>query len=141
MGDNSEPLADQAAQEVAIISHHGLLIKMGAVIAAGSIAGFALFSTRAGVGVLVGGALAYANYYWHRHSLKAIFDRAVEGRRTRFLAVRYILRYAVLGAALTAIYLTETVSIFAVIFGLASFALAVMIEGFASLFSTDKQEV
>ena len=96
----------------------------------------AFFSAKAGIGVLVGGILGFANYLWQKHSLKAIFARAVEGKKSRFLAARYILRYVVIGAALTAIYFTETVSIYAVIFGLASFAIAVMIEGFTSIFSS-----
>lgn len=125
----------------AVISHRGILYKMAAVILAAMIAGFALFSAKAGFGVLIGGVLAFANYFWQKHSLKAIFDRAVDGKKTRFLALRYILRYVVLAAVLMIIYLSETVSIFAVVFGLSSFAIAVVIEGFANLFSrSDRQE-
>jgi len=135
MGEKSEPLTtgDDAA---VMISHRGILYKMAGVIAVGTIAGFTLFSAGVGLGVLVGGALAAVNYFWQKHSLKAIFDRAFLGKKTRFLALRYIFRYVVLGAAMTLIYFTETVSIFAVIFGLASFAIAVVIEGFTSLFSS-----
>jgi hypothetical protein len=135
MGENSESLTDEVASEVAIISHRGILIKMAIVIAIGAVAGFAFFSAKAGLGVLVGGVLGFANYCWQKHSLKAIFDRAIEGKKSRFLAARYILRYVVIGAALAAIYFTETVSIYAAIFGLASFAIAIMIEGFISIFS------
>jgi ATP synthase I chain len=138
MGEEGEPLAQGTAAEVAIISHRGILINMAVVVAVGSIAGFAFFSWKAGVGVLVGGALGFANYFWQKHSLKAIFDRAIEGKKTRFLAARYILRYVVIAAALVLIYLTDTVSIYSVIFGLASFAIAVMLEGFRSLFSGSK---
>jgi len=141
MGEESEPLAAEVGSEVAIISHRGILIKMAIVIAIGSIVGFAFFSAKAGVGVLVGGVLGFANYFWQKQSLKAIFDRAVEGKKTRFLAARYILRYVAIGGALALVYFTGTVSIYAVIFGLASFAIAVMIEGVTSLFSRpDRQE-
>ena len=138
MGEELEPLTTEAASEVAIISHRGILTKMAAVIAVGSVVGFVFFSAKAGIGVLVGGVLGFANYFWQKHSLKAIFDRAIDGTPTRFLAARYILRYVAIGAALTVIYFTETVSIYAVIFGLASFALAVMIEGITSIFSSSK---
>lgn len=140
MGEESEPLVSETAREVAIISHSGILIKMAFVIAVGSLVGFAFFSWKAGVGVLVGGVLGLANYFWQKHSLKAIFDRALEGKKSRFLAARYILRYVMIGAALAAVYFTGTVSIYAVIFGLASFAIAVTIEGFISLFSAKRQE-
>jgi hypothetical protein len=111
---------------------------MAGVIAAGTVAGFAFFSAKAGLGVLVGGVLGFANYFWQKHSLKAIFDRAIEGKKTPFLATRYILRYVVIGGVLAAVYFTATVSIYAVIFGLASFAIAVMLEGIASIFSGSK---
>ena len=135
MGRDPEPLTSVDGP-IAAISHRRLLREMAGVIAIGTIVGFALFSAKAGFGVLVGGILAYANYFWQKHSLTAIFDRAIDGKETRFLALRYILRYVVLGAALLVIYLSQTVSIFAAIFGLSSFAVAVVIEGFANIFSS-----
>jgi hypothetical protein len=110
---------------------------MAAVIVFGTIAGLIFISASVGFGVLIGGLLAYANYFWQKHSIKAIFDRAVHGHKPRFLALRYLLRYVALGGVLTLIYFTQTVSIFAVIFGLSSFAAAVMIEGLTSTFRRD----
>ena len=135
MGDESEPLTTEVSLPV---SHRGILTKMLVVIVAGAFVTFIAFSAKAGIGVLVGGVLGFANYFWQKHSLKAIFDRAIEGKKTRFLAARYILRYVVLGGALAVIYLTSTVSIYGAIFGLASFAIAVMLEAVASLFSGSK---
>jgi hypothetical protein len=135
MSDDSEPLTTESPLP---ISHRGILIKMLIVIAAGAAVASAFFSAKAGLGVLIGGILGFANYFWQKHSLKAIFDRAIAGKRTRFLAVRYILRYVVLGGALAIVYFTSTVSIYSVIFGLASFAIAVMLEGITSLFSGSK---
>jgi hypothetical protein len=140
MSGNSDPLT---ANEVLPpeISHRALLVKMVAVLLAGAVAGFVFFSAKAGFGVLIGGVLAFANYYWQKRSLKAIFDKAIGGEPSRFLAIRYILRYVALGGVLTIIYLTRTVPIVAVILGLASFAIAVVIEGFTSIFSgPDRQE-
>jgi len=135
MGDDSEPLTN-VDRPMAAISHRRILYEMAGVIAVGAIAGFAFISAKVCFGVFLVGILAYANYFWQKHSLKAIFDRAVDGKKTPFLALRYILRYVVLGAALMIIYLSQTVSIFAVIFGLSSFAIAVVIEGFFSIFSS-----
>ena len=134
MGDDSEPLTD-IDRPFAAISHRRLLYAMAGIIAAGAIAGFVFVSAKAGFGVLVGGILAFANYFWQTRSLKAIFDSAIDGKKSRFLALRYILRYVVLGGVLMIIYLSQTISIFAVIFGLSSFAIAVVIEGFISIFS------
>jgi len=138
MSEEPESLTEHR-RELALISHRGILLKMAIVIVLGAISGFAFASVKAGFGVLIGGILAFANYFWQRHSLKALFDRAVDGKTSRFLALRYILRYVVLGGILMLIYLSDAVSIFAVVFGLASFAVAVLIEGFASIF-TNKQE-
>lgn len=140
MGEDSEPLTTDEQMQPEI-SHRGLLFKMAVVVIAGAITGFAIFSVKAGLGVLIGGALAFANYFWQKRSLKAIFDRAVSGEKSRFPAIKYILRYVVIGGVLGLIYLSETVSIFAVIFGLASFSIAVVIEGFTSIiFGSNKQE-
>jgi len=139
MSEEPESLTEHRG-ELALISHRGILTKMAAVIALGTTAGFAFVSLKAGAGVLIGGILAFANYFWQKHSLKAIFDKAIDGKPSRFLALRYILRYAVLGAALMAIYLTDTVSISAVIFGFSSFAIAVLIEGFISMFSSSNRQ-
>ena len=138
MSEDFEPLTAEEPMPPEI-SHRRILLEMAGVIVAGSLAGFAFFSAKAGFGILIGGILSFVNYYWQKRSLKAIFDKAIHGEKSRFLAVRYILRYVVIAVALTVVYLTDTVSIYAVIFGLASFAIAVVIEGFASIFSSSNR--
>lgn len=140
MSEDSEPLTI-IEQAPPALSHRGLLIKMAVVVIAGALVGFVFLSAKAGFGVLIGGVLAYANYFWQKRSIEAIFDQAREGQRSRFLSARYILRYVGLGAAVGIIYLTQMVSMFAVVFGLASFAIAVVVEGFTSIFSgSNRQE-
>ncbi|MCY7345651.1 MAG: hypothetical protein LH614_05455, partial [Pyrinomonadaceae bacterium] len=66
-----------------------------------------------------------------------IFDSTVaHGEKPRFLAIRYFSRYLTLGVILAIIFLTDIFPIIAVILGLASFALAIMVEGLILLFST-----
>ncbi len=137
MSENFDPLPTEKMPPE--ISHRRMLLEMASVIVVGALAGFALFSAQAGFGVLIGGVLSFANYFWQKYSLKAIFARAVEGKKSRLLAARFILRYVVIGAALAIVYFSQRVSIFAVIFGLASFAIAVMIEGFISIFSSSNR--
>lgn len=137
MSENFDPLPTEKLPPE--ISHRRILLEMASVIVVGALAGFALFSAQAGFGVLIGGVLSFANYFWQKYSLKAIFARAVEGKKSRLLAARFILRYVVIGAALAIVYFSQRVSIFAVIFGLASFAIAVMIEGFISIFSSSNR--
>src|SRR5256885_11959197 len=137
MGEDIDPLT--ANEQTPGISHRRILFVMAGVIVAGSLTGFAFFSAEAGTGVLIGGILSFANYFWQKHSLKAIFDRVTRGKRSRFLAARFILRYVVIGAVLGAVYFSQAVSIFAVVFGLASFATAVVIEGLISMFSSSNR--
>ena len=119
------------------ISHRRILWMMALVAVAGSLAGFIFVSWQFGVGVILGGILSLVNYYWLKVSLKRIFDSAVaHGEKPRFLAVRYFARYATLGAILTVVFLTKIIPVVAVIAGLGSFALAIVIEGFIRLFST-----
>ena len=119
------------------ISHRRILWTMGLVAAISGLAGFIFISPRFGVGVILGGILSFINYYWLKVSLKRLFDNAVaDGQKPRFLAVRYFGRYLTLGAILTVVFLTKTVPVVAVILGLSSFALAIVIEGFIRLFST-----
>ena len=59
MDDGSEP-----SKAVSVITNRGILIMMTVLVAGGSIAGFAIEGTRWGLGVLLGGILAFLNYLW-----------------------------------------------------------------------------
>ncbi len=133
MSGDFEPLTteDQLPPQ---LSHRRILILMAAVIVAGSIVGAAFASGSFGVGVLFGGAMSFANYFWQRNSTRAIFEGAVRGEVPALLAVRYILRYVVVGLVVWGIYATEAFPIAAVVLGLAAFAFAVVIEGLIGIF-------
>jgi ATP synthase I chain len=119
------------------LSHRRILVLMATVAIFGSVAGFAFVSAEFGLGVIFGGVLSLINYYWLKVSLKKLFDAAIaHGEQPRFLAVRYFARYVTLGAILTVVFLTHTIPVVAVIAGLASFALAIVIEGFIRLFTS-----
>jgi hypothetical protein len=129
MSENFEPIADEQGNLVPL-THRRILIVMSAVAISGSLLGLIFVSRSFGLGVFIGGVLAFVNYYWLKFSLKKIFEQAVGGEKPRFLGLRYLFRYVVLGAVLTIVFLTETIPVVAVILGLASFALAIVIEGF-----------
>lgn len=135
MSDDSDSVA--AEPSIPPISNRRILWMMGLVAVAAGAAGFIFVSWQFGLGVILGGALSFINYYWLKVSLKRLFDNAVaHGEKPRFLALRYFGRYVTLGAVLTVVFLTETIPVVAVILGLSSFALAIVIEGFVRLFST-----
>lgn len=137
MSDDSESFTTVESAAVAPISHRRILWTMGAVALVAGLIGFIFVSWRFGAGVILGGVLSLINYYWLKISLKKLFENAVaHGEKPRFLAVRYFGRYLTLALILTVIFLTQTIPVVAVILGLASFALAIVIEGFIRLFST-----
>lgn len=136
----SEPLIteDQLPPQVSL---NRVLVIMTVIIAVGTIAGFVFGPARFGAGVIVGGVMSFANYFWQRSSTRAIFEQAANGEKPMLLGVRYILRYVAIGLVVWAIYATGALPIVAVVLGLAAFAFAVVIEGLIGIFSSfNRQE-
>ena len=136
MSEDIEP-SDSETESVRPLSHERVLRVMAVIGIAGALAGFAFSSLGFGLGILIGTALAFVNYYWLTSSLRKIFAAAALGDPPRMLAVRYFLRYVVLAIVVAAIYVTGLVSIVAVILGLGSFGFAVVIEGLIRILHTD----
>ncbi|MGE3467897.1 MAG: ATP synthase subunit I [Pyrinomonadaceae bacterium] len=120
--------------EVAVISHRGILIIMAALIAAGTIVGFAFGGPRFGIGVVFGGILSFVNYFWLERSTRAMFEPAAIAT-SGILAAKYIFRYVAIGAVLLVTHWSDALPITAVILGLAAFAFAVVIHGLKNIFS------
>lgn len=134
MGEDFEPSAGQA-ENFRPVSHERILWIMAAIGVLGGIAGFAFSSLRFGLGILVGTALAFVNYYWLKSSLRKIFAAAESGERPRMLAGKYFLRYVILAIVVAVIYAAGLLPIVAVILGLGAFGFAVVIEGLIRIFS------
>jgi hypothetical protein len=135
MSEEKESFKTEPAN-IKTLSHRRILCLMAIVAVLFSIYGFIYVSTPFGLGVILGGILSFINYYWLKHSLRVVFEQAERDEQPRFSGTRYILRYFVFGLLLATIYLTKTVSVVAVILGLASFAFAIVIEGMIRLFSS-----
>lgn len=135
MGDDIEPTSE-AVEIVQPPSHERILWIMAALGVGGGIAGFAFSSFDFGLGILIGTALAFVNYYWLKSSLRKIFGVAESGEKPRMLAGKYFARYIVLAAVIAVIYVTGILPIIPVILGLAAFGFAVMVDGFIRIFST-----
>ncbi len=133
MSDDFKLTTDEE-NTVVPISHSRILWIMAIVVfivAAGSL----VFATRrVTAGLLLGGILAFVNYYWLKFALKSAFEKAVEGGKPKFLIGKYILRYFAVGAVIVLVYLTKIVSVTAVIGGLLAFAAAIIIESFILIF-------
>jgi len=139
MSDDIEPTAE-AAEIIRPPSHERILWIMAILGVAGGVAGVAFGSFDFGLGILIGTALAFLNYYWLRSSLRKIFSAAATGERPRMLAGKYFLRYIVMAAVVAVIYITGVLPIVSLILGLAAFGFAVVLEGFIRIFSTIRSE-
>ncbi|MEP7076849.1 MAG: ATP synthase subunit I [Acidobacteriota bacterium] len=133
MVESTEPVA-ASEQTTGTISHRRLLIEMIVITLAISVIGLIASSGRFFAGVLIGGTLSAINFLWLERSLAAVFKAAVDGVKPGLLAIRYILRYVLIGLALLGIYLTGAIPMVAVILGLATFGFAVVFEGITSIF-------
>ncbi len=133
MGDDIEPTAE-AVDTVQPLSHERILWIMAVLGIGGGLAGFAFRSFGFGLGILIGTALAFVNYYWLKSSLRKIFAAAESGEKPRMLAGKYFVRYIILAVVVAIIYVTGIVPIVPVILGLAGFGFAVVVEGFIRMF-------
>lgn len=133
MGDELEPLTTENAPKS--IRHGGILVAMTGILVVMAIAGFTLRGSSFGFGVIFGGVLSFANYLWLDRSTRAIFRQDAVAS-TSILAAKYILRYAALGGILWMVHATGAFPIVAVIAGLATFALAVVLQGLKNIFTS-----
>jgi hypothetical protein len=107
---------------------------MGASVVLAVAVSLPLAPWRATTGLALGGVLSLLNHHWLRSSLAAVFSTAGSGRRVKFRAARYVLRYFVIATAVAAAYSLNLVSIVATLAGLCSFVPAVMMEAFAQIY-------
>ena len=135
MSGNLEPIAVEQ-ETVAPLSHRRILRTMAFVVLVGAISSFVFISWQLGAGFIIGGILAFLNYYWLKVSLKKIFDKAISGENPRFLGVNYFLRYLGIAAVIYIVYLTQVISMVAVLLGLCVFAVAIVVEGLLRILSS-----
>ncbi len=134
MHGNPESMATEPI-EVMPPSHNRILVIMAVLGVASSVLTAAFYSVRFGLGLLIGSALAFGNYYWLKRSLQKVFAEAVEGEKARISALRYIFRYVAMAAVIAVIYASGVLPIVAVIMGLGGFGFAVVIDGIIRIFS------
>ncbi|MEZ5424370.1 MAG: ATP synthase subunit I [Pyrinomonadaceae bacterium] len=111
---------------------------MAVAVVAAAVAGLIFGSVRFCVGILVGGLLSAVNFVWLESTTKGLFAQQAEGRRSIFPAARFILRYLALGVVLWGIYKLDVLPIAAVLIGLSAFAVAVVLDGFNSIFKSQR---
>jgi|ERR1051326_5742063 hypothetical protein len=106
-----------------------IILSAVAVIVAGIVAPW-----RITTGLVLGGALSILNYRWLHSSAKAIINLNIGSPAPRAHSIRYVLRYAIIAAAVFAAYQFNLVSLAATIAGLCSFVPALMTEAFRQFY-------
>jgi hypothetical protein len=99
------------------------------IVILGTIGSWFFLDANFSFGFAIGGLIAFVNIFWLRATLQRIFANVAEGTEQRFLSLRYVLRYAAIGVFLLVVYKTQFAPMTAVLFGMASFAFVVLIEG------------
>ncbi|HTK37451.1 MAG TPA: ATP synthase subunit I [Pyrinomonadaceae bacterium] len=135
MGDYTEPVSNEG-RSAGDLSHRRILMIMAVAVVGAGVLGFVFGSSSFGAGVLIGGSLSFVNYFWLKGSLRSLFDRTAVGGSAGFLAAKYFFRYLVIALVLALFYYAFGVPATAMLLGLASFAIAVVIEGVLRIFTT-----
>lgn len=118
------------------IEHRRILAIMGLLGAVSGIACMAFVSVRFGLGILLGIAVAFVNYFWLKRSLKKLVENTTEGEKPRISTLRYLGRYLVLGTVIAIVYVSEIVPIVPFMLGIAGFGFAVVADGLIRIFTS-----
>lgn len=74
-------------------------------------------------GICIGGILAIVNFRMLQNSVRGLWQK-----QTNYFAVKFFLRYVIIGLVILLFYYLKIVSIFGILFGISSFVIALMIE-------------
>jgi hypothetical protein len=101
-----------------------MAIATGLSVAVSAVAGPWRFTT----GLLLGGLLALFNHRWLKNSATAAIRLSTTGGTSHFSLAQFLLRYLVIAAAVYAMFTLDLVSLPAVLAGLCSFVVAMLVE-------------
>ena len=100
-----------------------------------SVAASALFSPwRVTTGLLLGGLLALLSHHWLKNSALAAIELSANGGVAQFRLAQFLLRYVVITGVVFATYTLDLVSLPAILAGLCSFVVAMMVEAFREFY-------
>jgi ATP synthase I chain len=96
---------------------------------------------RVTTGLLVGGLLALFSHRWLKNSAAAAIRLSTDGGREDFRLAQFVLRYAVIAAVIVSLYTLDLISLAAVLAGMSSFVVAMLVEAVRELyFAITKRE-
>lgn len=102
-----------------------------AIGSAGTVASLLAFGWRVAVGVLIGCAVAWANFVWLKHAVNAMAEKVTQtgrGRSGAGTVAKFVLRYALIGIAAYVIFLSSRQSLWGFFGGLFVAVAAILCE-------------
>ena len=94
---------------------------------------------RVTVGLLVGGLLALFSHSWLKNSAAAAIRLSATGGTSQWRLAQFLLRYVVIAAVVFAGYTLNLMSLPAVLIGLSSFVVAILVEALREFYLALKQ--
>lgn len=122
------------AQNDVMLSERRLLATMTIILIMMVAASIIFANSDVTIGLILGGALSFLNYFWLKSSLRSLFDKVAAGKGGKFSASFYIIRYAVIAVVIFAAAQLHLASVAAMLVGLLSFAFAVLLEAVIQLY-------
>ncbi len=89
---------------------------------------------RVTMGLLVGGLLALFNHRWLKNSAAAAIQLSTTDGAAQFRIAQFLLRYLVIAAVIFAAVTLDLVNLPAVLAGLCSFVIAMLVEAFREFY-------
>lgn len=122
------------AQNDIMLSERRLLVTMSVILIAMVAVSIFFANSDVTVGLILGGALSFLNYFWLKNSLRSLFEKVGTGSGGKFSASFYIIRYAVIAVVIFAAAQLHLASVAAMLVGLLSFAFAILLEAVIQLY-------
>ena len=94
---------------------------------------------RVTTGLLLGGLLALFSHSWLKNSAAAAIRLSTTGGAPEFRLAQFLLRYVVIAAVVFATYTLDLISLPAVLAGLSSFVVAILVEALREFYFAIKQ--
>ena len=94
---------------------------------------------RVTTGLLAGGLLALFSHSWLKNSAAAAIRLSATGGTSQWRLAQFLLRYVVISAAVFAGYTLDLISLPAVLIGLSSFVVAILVEALREFYFAIKQ--
>jgi len=132
--DNIEPTSAVARLEVDQKFNGRIINVMILATVSGVLLSLVFAPWRFAVGVFIGGLLALLNHHWLHSSTTAAFRVLLNGEKPQLGISKYALRYIVIAATVFAVYELRIASLTAMLVGLSTFVVALLVEAFREFY-------